>query len=817
MIVAVVEIIGFVVLFFMLNKGLKSIEFKESEVAKERENNKLLIDSMPVASFLWDESEGVSYCNDVTYKFFGLKNREDFFENYENGKPKFQPDGSLTREIELLMIDRASKTGHAKREMFYKNITEDVLIPCEMTMVKVKDSKKVIIAIYLRDLRQSYAMVEAIEQRKRLESEKDIAEKVIETKMQFLANMSHEIRTPMNAIRGMSQLLVNSSLDSVQMGYVKDIQSSSDTMLSIINEILDFSKLESGKIELVERNYDFVEFLDQIQSMSRHIITGKSLDFNFEIQSKMPKYIYGDEIRLKQILWNVIGNAAKYTEQGYVSIKLKIQGDYICFEVSDSGIGIRESDLDSIFDPFVQFDKHKNQSVIGTGLGLSIAKSYVDLMGGSIDIQSEYGRGSTFVVSIPTVLGNVDLNKAEINKSSVDCSYNNMVSFDSYFCKANILVVDDNEINLNVAKGLFGLLGISIATASSGLKAIEMVKQRDFDMVFMDHMMPVLDGIQTTKKIRELGSKFANLTIIALTANAINGAKQMFLDQGLDDFISKPIDNSELKKIIIKWSPADDFIVDNGDSADYDLKAEKKLPTTKSELLKSDKVKELLKSDGIKGLKSVKGIDAVLGLANAGNNKRIYISSLKLLDARLEGYTQNAKGFLEDENLKEYATLVHGLRGVLSTLGMQKLSEIAYDLELRGKSGNFDYVKKNNDKFFVELSSLNDDIQKALELDETNKGYEAKQINKVNEVNQSKKIYSIENVDNINKIDEIYLNSKLKLIKGYIEDFNKDEALNSLDILVEFELDKELLDKLKRLELALLSYDFDTSLEIINE
>lgn len=804
MLVAAVEIIGFFVLFFMLKKGLKHIERGESEVAMERENNKLLIDSMPVASFLWEQEKGVTYCNDVTYQLFGLKNREDFFDNYENGKPEFQPDGKDTRDIELAMIAIASKTGHAKREMFYRNITDNTLIPCEMIMVRVKDSKKLIIAIYLRDLRQSYAMVEAIEQRKRLESEKDISEKIIEAKMQFLANTSHEIRTPMNAIKGMSELLINSPLNTIQKGYAKDIQSSSDTMISIINEILDFAKLESGKIELVENDYDFVEFLDQINNMSKHIITAKGLGFRFEIQGEMPKYLYGDQIRLKQILWNVIGNGAKYTDAGYVSIVLKIKGDHICFEISDSGIGIRESDLDSIFDPFVQFDKHKNQSVIGTGLGLSIAKSYVDLMGGSIEIQSSYGSGSCFNVSIPIVIGDVESVKAEINNSSdfynSNESYNSNVSYDTDFnnsnpfCDVNILVVDDNEINLNVAKGLFGLLGINIATASSGMQAIEMVQKTEFDIVFMDHMMPGIDGIQTTKRIRKLGNKFTKLTIIALTANAIKGAREMFLEEGLDDFITKPIDTNELKNMIIKWSKPKNTVVEYGENF---IKKE----------LHSKKI-ELFKLDCIEALKSVSGIDSALGLANSGNDKKIYIYSLKLLDARLNGYIQNAKLFLDNDDLNEYTTLVHGLRGVLSTLGMSELSNIAFDLESRGKSGDIDYAKEHNDEFFAELRDLNNEIQKKLKLDETNKTDKTKQ---VNEVNQSKKIDSVKN------IDEIYLNNTLKLIEGHIEDFNKDEALNSLDMLVKFELDRELLDKLKRLELALLSYDFDTALDVISE
>jgi CheY-like chemotaxis protein len=368
-------------------------------------------------------------------------------------------------------------------------------------------------------------------------------------KSNFLSNMSHEIRTPMNAIIGMGELLQHEQLNERQAGYVGDIVTSANALLRIINDILDISKIESGNFELNPTDYDFNAFVDNIKSMFVYVTQKKGLEFKLERGENLPAYLYGDDIRLRQTLINILGNAVKFTEKGSVSLKVTAVNNSLVFKISDTGIGIHKEDLSKLFGAFSQVDKSKNRNVVGTGLGLSISKAFAEMMGGSIMLESEYGQGTTFTVMIPIVAGNCE----RIENKKDEKTENTL-----YAPKAKILVVDDNEFNLKVAHGLLSLQGINAITADSGAKAIDEIKASDFDIVFMDHMMPEMDGVETTARIRELGEsndKYKSLPIIALTANAIFGAKEMFLANGFNDFISKPINTDELVSILKAWLP----------------------------------------------------------------------------------------------------------------------------------------------------------------------------------------------------------------------------------------------------------------------
>jgi CheY-like chemotaxis protein len=362
----------------------------------------------------------------------------------------------------------------------------------------------------------------------------------------------------MNAIIGMGELLQYEHLNERQKSYVSDIVVSANALLGIINDILDFSKIEAGKLELNPVDYDFKAFLDNIKSMFSYVAQKKKLEFMLETEGDIPGYLYGDDLRLRQTLTNIISNAIKFTETGYVCLKIYVQNDSLLFEVKDTGIGIRKEDVGKLFNAFAQVDKTKNRHVVGTGLGLTISKTFVEMMGGQITFVSEYMHGTTFTIRIPVVLGNKDLAKSENT-----CRGEQSITAPD----ARVLVIDDNGFNLKVAYGLLDLMMIQPDTADSGYVALGLIASNDYDVVFVDHMMPEMDGLETAKRIREMGGKYASMPLIALTANAIHGAREMYLKNGFNDFLSKPIDTHELVRILKKWLPEQKINFTDGQTA----------------------------------------------------------------------------------------------------------------------------------------------------------------------------------------------------------------------------------------------------------
>jgi len=406
--------------------------------------------------------------------------------------------------------------------------------------IRGKDGTAIRVAGALLDVTANKALLND------LKTEKEAAQKANEAKTAFLANMSHEIRTPMNAILGMAEILEHEDLNHRQMGFVRDISSSAYSLLGIINDILDMSKIEAGKLELHPVDYSLNQFLDNVVSMFTHVAGSKGLEFIFETVGEMPDYLYGDDIRLRQVVTNICGNAVKFTEEGQVRLSVSATDGTLTFRIEDTGPGIRKEDIPTLFNAFEQADKAKNRSVVGTGLGLPICKSFIEMMGGHITVTSEYGLGAEFAVTLPIVKGNPDnIRVAETFATDQDITAPD----------AKVLITDDNEFNLKVACGLLSLMDIKAETAESGARSIEMVTERDYDIVFMDHMMPEMDGVETVQRIRAMDGRYERLIIIALTANAVKGAREMFIENGFDDFLAKPVDTDELREMLRKYLP----------------------------------------------------------------------------------------------------------------------------------------------------------------------------------------------------------------------------------------------------------------------
>lgn len=385
------------------------------------------------------------------------------------------------------------------------------------------------------------------------------AEASNEAKSAFLANMSHEIRTPMNAICGMTDMLLDEELSDQGKEYAATIKTSGEGLLSIINDILDFSKIESGKMTIIPEEYYFSSMIHDVMSMMEVRTKEKPVKLAAEIEDNVPRKLYGDIGRVKQVIINIMGNATKFTHEGTITLKASWQPESenmgrLIFDIVDTGIGIKPENLSKLFDAFEQVDRKKNKGIEGTGLGLSISKLLVERMGGQIRVESEYGKGSCFTFDIRQKV--IDGAPCEYSKSK---KITEVKQFTVTFTTsgAKVLVVDDNKVNLRVASGLLKKFGIVPDLVDNGRDCVEMIRRNaQYDLIFMDHMMPEMDGIEATGLIRAIGTGYTDgLPIVALSANAVQGMEDEFLVGGMNDFLPKPIDLQKLAEILLKWLP----------------------------------------------------------------------------------------------------------------------------------------------------------------------------------------------------------------------------------------------------------------------
>ncbi len=378
---------------------------------------------------------------------------------------------------------------------------------------------------------------------------------------QFLASMSHEIRTPINAVIGMNEMIIRESENDTIREYAHNIKSSSNMLLGLVNDVLDFSKIESGQLELVMENYNLASLIQDEMVLLNARAAGKAISTQMEVSDDLPSKLYGDELRIKQIITNLLSNAVKYTKEGTVTFRVSCKWKseeqvLLSFEVQDTGAGIRPEDVESLFSSFKRLELEKNRHIEGTGLGLNIAKSLVEQMEGSISVDSKYGKGSTFTVVIPQKV--VDKTPIENVEEAVRKLRNENMKPGQRFVapRARILVVDDNKMNLTVIGALLKRTKMQVDFADSGMKCLEMTKEQSYDIILMDHMMPEMDGIETLKKLRDdADNPNQKAVVVALTANAIAGCREMYLEHGFDNYCSKPVKAEVLDTLLVQHLP----------------------------------------------------------------------------------------------------------------------------------------------------------------------------------------------------------------------------------------------------------------------
>jgi len=394
------------------------------------------------------------------------------------------------------------------------------------------------------------------------QSEKNKQQALIarDAQAKFLANMSHEIRTPINVIIGMNEMILREAQDDTIQGYSYDIQNASNMLLGLINDILDFTKIESGQLELSQGEYNLSSLIQDLNLLFKARAGGKPISTKIDIDTTLPSKLYGDDLRIKQVLVNILSNAVKYTHQGSVTLKVycrQIDNDYItlCFSVSDTGIGIKEEDIPKLFDSFKRLDINKNRAIQGSGLGLNIAKQLVELMNGTVTVKSKYGEGSTFKVYIPQkIIDATPIKNMEAALSQSRKAASNTGKFTAE--NAHVLVVDDNTVNLSLMKGLFKRTQMNVDLADSGRKALDLCMEKSYDIIFMDHMMPEMDGVETLHLLRkDMSNPNHDTIVVALTANAVAGCREQYLGYGFDDYFSKPIQADKLDDLLIRLLP----------------------------------------------------------------------------------------------------------------------------------------------------------------------------------------------------------------------------------------------------------------------
>ncbi len=622
-----------------------------------------------------------------------------------------------------------------------------------------------------------------------------------EAKGRFLANMSHEIRTPINAVLGMDEMILRETTEEPIRGYAMDIFNAGHTLLSLINDILDFSKIESGKLTITEAEYDLSSLLHDLSNMVNARAEGKGLLFHVEVEESLPSRYYGDDVRIKQVLTNILTNAVKYTAEGSVTLRVKRSGEasgeeerlLLHFEVEDTGIGIKEEDMPKLFSAFERIEEHRNRTIEGTGLGMNITAQLLSLMGAKLQVASEYGKGSRFWFDLPQkVLDETPMGDFAHRAENSAAQYTYAASFTAP--EARILVVDDNTMNRRVFQSLLKPLAMQIDEASGGRECLELVRRNRYDLIFLDHMMPEMDGVETFHRILDMKTQpdfpCVNTPVYILTANAVAGARERYLAEGFSGFVSKPIISEKLEAAIREGLPPE--LIREGEAKGRSGKGAAQDPEAALRELKQH-------------LPEVEGLDwdyALLHLPEEEILKSSLSDFYELLPSqagKLEEFYrgfQGAKAPLSreaEDALQSYRIRVHGMKSSAAMVGIPSLSGLAKVLEYAARDGKIDEISRLHEVFVAEWMSYREKLRGVFSLGE--------------ESGEEKTAVT----------DPALLLSLLSMIRTAVADFDVDTADKAMKELASFRLPEKGAEKLAELSSAVAELDDTRTAELSGE